>query len=178
MPRVEIRVALSPDIPALVGLDHTSETQRVWRLNWEESDGLGASFRPVPLPRPLKLVYPRPVKRLLDDWQRRGVVLAAIHDGAAIGYLIGETRWVLDTLWVTDLVVDKPWRRQGVATALLLTAEEWAVGEGLQQIVLEMSFRNDPAVTLAQHLGFNFSGFLYGYYPQGDTALFFAAPLT
>jgi len=70
------------------------------------------------------------------------------------------------------------WRRRGVASALVLTAGDWGAAQQQRRMVLESSFRNGPMIALADHLGFAFSGFHYGYYDDGDTALFFVLPLT
>ncbi len=178
MPLFQIRTALATDVPYLVALEHYSVTETVWKMAWAENGAFGATFSPMPLPRPLKLAYPRAHEGLMDDWRRRRPLLVAVHDGLPIGYLAGETRRVPGTLWITDLVVAEAWRRKGIASALVLTAGDWGVADQQQQMVLEASFRNGPAIALAQHLGFAFSGFQYGYYPNGDTALFFSLSLT
>ncbi len=178
MPKVQIRTAIATDIPHLPNIEHQSETETVWRMSWAENGAFGAYFQPVPLPRPLKLAYPRDPQRLLDEWHKLGLVLVADYDGLPIAYLSGDIQRVDGTLWLTDLVVDEAWRRKGVASALVLTAGEWGLEQGLSQMVLEASFRNHPAIALARKLGFTFSGFHYNYYPNGDAALFFTLPLT
>ncbi len=173
----QIRTGLATDVPYLLRLEHYTLTETVWKMSWAENGEIGAVFRPMPLPRSLRLPYPRHYEALMDDWQRRTPLLVAVHDGLPIGYLAGETSHVPGTLWITDLVVAESWRRRGVASALVLTAGDWGVAHQQRRMVLEASFRNGPAIALAEHLGFTFSGFHYGYYDSGDTALFFAMPL-
>jgi len=177
MPQIEIRTALATDIPYLPKLDHSSVSETVWKMTWVENGGLGATFQPAPLPRPLKLGYPYEAAKLLDNWQRRDLLLVAVHDGLPIGYLVADEERLAHGLWLTDVVVHTPWRRKGIGSALVLSAAEWGRGQRLGQMVLEASFRNGPAIAFAQHLGFAFSGFQYGYYPNGDVALFFTLPL-
>ena len=177
MPQIEIRTALATDIPYLPKIDHSSVSETVWKMSWAENGGLGGTFQPAPLPRPLKLTYPHDPAHLLDNWQQRGLLLAAVHDGLPIGYLAADPRRLENGLWLTDVVVHTPWRRKGIGSALVLAAGDWSREQGLGQIVLEASFRNDPAVAFARHLGFTFSGFQYGYYANGDVALFFTLPL-
>jgi GNAT superfamily N-acetyltransferase len=139
MPQIEIRTALATDIPYLPKIDHHSVSETVWKMAWAENGGLGATFQPAPLPRPLKLPYPHDPQKLLDTWQRRGLLLVAVHDGLPIGYLAAEPGRPQHGLWLTDVVVHAPWRRKGIGSALVLTAGEWGSERGLHQMVLEAS---------------------------------------
>jgi GNAT superfamily N-acetyltransferase len=78
------------------------------------------------------------------------------------------------TAWVTDLVVIRRLRRQGIGSALLLSAQDWARGRGCFRLVLEMQPKNYPAICLAQKLGFDLCGYNDRYYTNHDIALFFA----
>jgi ribosomal protein S18 acetylase RimI-like enzyme len=78
------------------------------------------------------------------------------------------------TAWVTDLVVMRRVRRQGIGSGLVLAGMEWAKQRGLDRIVLEMQPKNYPAICLAYKLGFAFCGYNDRYYVTRDIALFFA----
>jgi len=60
---------------------------------------------------------------------------------------------------VTDLVVDQDLRRQGIGSALLLAAAEWATGMDCQTLFLEMQPKNFPMIRMADKLGFEFLRF-------------------
>ena len=99
------------------------------------------------------------------------MTIRAIRD---VGYLILERRAAPETGWVTDLAVDQPNRRQGIATRLLASARRWCAEQGLNQLTLEMQNKNHPYISLARKLGFTLSGYHDTYYPDEDLALFFS----
>ncbi|MCU0368532.1 MAG: GNAT family N-acetyltransferase [Cyclobacteriaceae bacterium] len=75
---------------------------------------------------------------------------------------------------IRDLVVDNPIRRQGVGTAMVLAAQNWAIQRGNRRLTLEIPPKSYPAIKLAFKLGFEFSGYNDSYYPNKDIALFFS----
>jgi len=76
MPEIEIRSATATDIPGLVQMEHTSLTTHVWQMERLQEEGtLQTIFREVRLPRPVRLVYPRPISKLADNWQMMSIVL-------------------------------------------------------------------------------------------------------
>jgi ribosomal protein S18 acetylase RimI-like enzyme len=81
------------------------------------------------------------------------------------------------TTWVTDLVVMRRLRRQGIGSALVLAAQEWGLQHDTKRIVLEIQPKNYPTIQLAQKLGFYFCGYNDRYYTNHDIALFFARSL-
>ncbi len=169
-----VRPAVSSDVHPLMAMDHGGQTTHVWQMNWEVSaDGLQvkAVFRRVRLPREVWLAYPREVQRLADIWNRWATTLVAADGERLAGYVRIEPR--NDLAWVTDWVVNTPWRGQGVGRRLLQAAEDWARQQGLRQITLEMISKNDPAVRLAQRAGYEFCGYNDQYYASQDVALFY-----
>jgi ribosomal protein S18 acetylase RimI-like enzyme len=80
---------------------------------------------------------------------------------------------VQHTAWITDLVVSPRYRRQAIATLLLQSVQTWAVQRKNRRVLLEMSSKNNPAIRLAQKLGFEFCGYNDAYYEQQDITLFF-----
>ncbi len=170
----QIRPAVSTDIRTLTAMDHGGQTTYVWQMNWEVSpDGLQvqARFRRVRLPREVWLTYPRDVQRLPDVWNRQAVTLVAARGEQLGGYVRIEPRH--DLAWVTDWVVNAPWRLQGLGAFLLQAAEGWARARNLRQLTLEMISKNDPAVRLAQRAGYEFCGYHDQYYASQEVALFY-----
>ncbi len=175
MPRIEIRPSLVSDLEALLTLERDYVTQYVRQIEIEsdENETLTVSLRRVRLPRPTRVDYPRNRQQLLDEWSCCDGLLVAEMEEQLVGY-ISLTLKPPNTVWINDLVVARPVRHQGIARALVFAAEEWALTKEQKRMVLEMQSRNDPAVQMAQKIGFDFCGFQESYYANGDVALFFA----
>lgn len=178
MPEIQIRPAAEMDIPRLIALDHDYTSDFVWQMDIITEEGqVGVSFRKIRLPRSVRVEYPRPAKKLLEDWEERSALLVACLEDEPIGYISAMQNIAPSTIWITDLVVMRRMRRQGVGTALLLASQEWARHIHNFRMVLEMQPKNYPAISLAQKLGFDFCGYNDRYYANHDIALFFARSL-
>lgn len=176
MPEIEIRPADALDIETLIALDHSISTDVVWQMDLKQDRDLRkveVKFQQVRLPRKVKYQYPKSVKALLSDWQRfSGLLVATIADQP-----VAYTSLVLDRItqatWVTDLVVDRSSRRQGVGSTLLLASAEFALENESHTLILEMQPKNGPAIALALKMGFDFCGFNDHYFPANEIGIFF-----
>lgn len=180
MPKIEIRPAIADDIPELISLDHNYSSDYVWQMEIHregENYEIQANFRQVRLPHSVKVSYPRSPRSLKSDWKKRSGLLVAVLDAKSIGYISLNLDIAPLTSWITDLVVGKQQRQQGIGTTLILAGFEWASNHDSRQLVLEMQPKNNAAVNLAQKLGFTFCGFNERYYKSNDIGLFFAKPL-
>jgi ribosomal protein S18 acetylase RimI-like enzyme len=181
MPEIQIRPVVASDIPALVGLDHHFSSNHIWQLELEVGRGedpaaepiRAVNFRQVRLPRYVRVEYPRPAKNLLEDWSYRSGILVALLKGEPVGYLSLMLDFAPLTTWVTDLVVHRPLRRQGIGSALVLAAMEWGGNMDTHNLILEMQPKNYPALCLALKLGFELCGYNDRYYPNQEIGLFF-----
>lgn len=175
MPEIEIRPAVAQDIPILIGLDHDYVSDHVWQMDIsQEEREVRVNFRQIQLPRSVRVEYPRSPQALLSDWQERSAVLVGVLQEAVIGYVSLTHSTAPRTTWVTDLAVMRRMRRQGIASALVLAAQQWAKEKGSIRMILEMQPKNYPAICLAQKLGFDLCGYNDRYYLNHDIALFFA----
>ena len=174
MPEVEIRPALASDLSHLLAIDHSCQTDYVWQMDVQREEGhLGAIFREIRLPRSVMVPYPRPASALSESWNRRSGVLVAVIAGQAAGYIRVNDAILPQTAWFMDVVVSPRFRRQGIASALILAAQSWGVERKNRRALLEMPSKNNPAVHLAQKLGYEFCGYNDQYYEKQDIALFF-----
>jgi len=174
MPEVHIRSAVASDLSALMAIDHSCQTEYVWQMDVvREEDQVGAIFREIRLPRPVSVVYPRRVSGLSESWNRRSGVLVAVIGKQTVGYVRTSDSILPNTAWLLDVVVSPRFRRQGIASTLVLAAQSWGVDRKNHRAMLEMPSKNSPAVHLAQKLGYEFCGYNDQYYETQDIALFF-----
>jgi GNAT superfamily N-acetyltransferase len=181
MPEIEIRPANEEDIPALISLEHNYVSDYAWQMeirNAEialgEEQNIQVGFREIHLPRSVRVEYPRQPQNLVEDWHGRSGLLVALLNHEPVGYTSLMLGIAPLTAWVTDLVVKRRLRRQGIGAALLLSAQEWGLHHDCRNLVLEMQSKNYPAIQLARKLGLDFCGYNDRYYANHDIALFFA----
>lgn len=178
MTEIQVRPTVASDLARLMGLDHSITSESVWQLELRRDVGQSTiMFREVRLPRSIPVSYPRNPFALADDWAKRSMMYTALIDQSIVGYISLIERGMDSTIYITDLVVNTPNRRQGVASALLGAAQEWATGRSNRRVILEMQSKNLPAIRLAQKFGYEFCGYNDQYYLTQDVALFFAKPL-
>lgn len=175
---LHIRQAISSDIKALAGMDHGYSTDHVWQLALQRGkEEISASFREVRLPRPMQVSYPREPERMIDEWIDKAVVLMAAIGETPAGYLSLIQGPADDSGWITDVVVDLRYRRQGIGSKLVAACKEWSRQRQIAKIFLEMQSKNYPGIRLAKKSGFTFAGFSDMYYPDQDIVLLFAQDL-
>lgn len=173
-----VRPASLADLNACLMLDHAGVTDHVWQMRAEESESeVRVAFQTVRLPRRMRAEYPRHLDQLVEDWQRGEGFLVAEADNEVRGYVD-----LLAQPWqqmgrVVNMAVDRGYRRQGVGTALMRHARQWAREKGLHVILAEATTKNYPALCFYQKLGFQFCGFNDHYYTNQDIALFFVQTL-
>jgi ribosomal protein S18 acetylase RimI-like enzyme len=174
MPEIEIRPATQEDAQSLFDLEHNYSTQYVWQMerNFEEGQ-TNINFREIRLPRAVHVKYPHPLEQLEVDFFNNATVLLGLFKGVQVGYIRFTHLLPSKNVWVTDLVVRENLRRKGIASGLLLAAQEWAVKHHFRRVILEVQSKNYPAIHLALKLGFEFCGYHDHYYENQDIALFF-----
>ena len=182
MSKIHIRRFLPADLPALLAIDHSYTTEYAWQMDIQEnSREVNLAFREMKLPRLVRHNYPRDHRKLLDDWLQRWGILVAIHGldpgEPPAGYITIAHGTESHIAQITDLAVAAPQRGKGVASALILSAEDWAAKNGCTQLIMEMQSKNVPAIHLAQKLGFDFCGYSDRHFPNKDIALFFGKAL-
>jgi ribosomal protein S18 acetylase RimI-like enzyme len=174
MPQIEVRPCLLTDLNALAAIDHDFQSNYVWQMDMTHDDAQTTIyFREMRLPRPVKVNYPRDVQGILADWDKRGTLLVSVLEGQPVGYIRTTGGLSPTTAWVTDLAVDARVRRKGIASALVLAAQDWAGQQKATRLVLEMQSKNIAAIRMAQKLGYEFCGYNDHYYMNQDIALFF-----
>lgn len=102
--------------------------------------------------------------------EKYSLYLVACKQNQVIGY---TGAWIiLEELHITNLAVDRSYRRQGIATRLLEELMARAVSHGCDYAVLEVRNSNQAAFCLYQKHGFKKVGFRKNYYQDtGENAL-------
>jgi ribosomal protein S18 acetylase RimI-like enzyme len=178
MPEIQIRPTIASDLSRLMGLDHSTTSESVWQLELRRDPAqVTAMFREVRLPRSISVAYPRSPFALADDWTKRSMMYTALIGQDVVGYISLLERGMDSVMYVADLVVNAANRRQGVASALLTAAQEWAAGRSLRRVIFEMQSKNLPAIRLSQKFGYEFCGYNDQYYLTQDVVLFFSKAL-
>jgi ribosomal protein S18 acetylase RimI-like enzyme len=174
---IEIRSAVSTDLPRMMGMDHSVASEYVWQLDLRRESGqISASLREVRLPRPISVAYPRNPFSLADEWQYKSAVLVAV-DANVMGYVCIMEQSAATVAWITDLAVIPDHRQQGIGSLLLKSAFDWAEERGSHMLIFEMPAKNQSAIRLAQKAGLEFCGYNDHYYANQDVALFFGRML-
>lgn len=174
MPEIEIRPALPADFPVLGNIDHTYQSDYVWQVDRQTERGqIVVNFREIRLPRAARVEYPRQMAQIMNEGLRESMILVAVMDGIPVGYLRIKDNFLPGTVWMMDGAVHPNLRRQGIATGLLLAAQDWAIQRNFRRIVAEMQSKNFPAIHMMQKLGYEFGGYSDHYYTNQDIALFF-----
>ncbi len=175
---MQVRPAWPRDLEACGALDHSYTTDRVWQMETrEKDDALTITFRVVRLPREIRVDYLRQGEDLRAGWQRRDGFLVAAEGGHVYGYVALSARVEYGIAWVDDLIVDRPWRRRGIGTALLRAAAQWGCDHDLVRLVVGMQTKNYSAIRFCRSRGLAFCGYNDHYWPTQDIVLFFGESL-
>ena len=173
-----VRPATLADLNDCLLLEHACVTDHVWQMKVEDLESqVSVTFDTVRLPRRMRAEYPRNLEQLVDDWRRDEGFLVAELDNQVRGYVDLLARPWQKMGWVANVAVDPGYRRQGIGTALLRHARQWARTQGLRVILTEATTKNYPALCFYRKLGFQFCGFNDHYYTNQDIALFFVQAL-
>ncbi|MGD8398081.1 MAG: GNAT family N-acetyltransferase [Anaerolineae bacterium] len=173
-----IRPADLADLNACLLIDHAAYTDHVWQMQVQEAESqMGVVFQTVRLPRRMQVEYPRNLEQLVEHWQLGETLLVAEHDGEVRGYIDMMSQAWQGAGWITNLAVERAYRRRGIGTALVRHARQWARGEGMHFLQAEATTKNYPALSFYRKLGFQFCGFHDHYYANQDIALFFVQTL-
>ena len=189
---MEFRLAQRSDIAACAALDASYSSEYSWQLTSDEyramSDerprprdssliahhSFSVGLRLVKLPRPRSVIPPEPTAELAAEWDHTDFYLIAEEDDL-MGYLCAAVRG--DAGWVERIVVHQPYRRSGVAAAMLAAARGWAEGNGLRCLFAAAPTKNHPAVALFHSSGYRICGYNERHYANGEIALYLAQDL-
>ena len=173
---MQLQPAELADLNVCYQMDMSYTTDYVWQMQTRDDERtIDIRFDTVRLPRAMRVAYPRSPDELMQHWQDDGCfIVIRDMEAAIIGFLDAQPRPWQNTLWISNLIVDRHYRRRGFGSTLLKSAARWAEAHDLGQLMIEVQTKNHPAISFAQKHGFQFCGYNECYYPNGDIALFFS----
>ena len=119
--------------------------------------------------RAFKDPYPMSLLNRLHEMHPDGFLVAEFQ-GRLVGYVIGVIRWGL-TGHILAIAVDPPYKRRGVATALMVNILDRLRMNGAKQVRLEVRKSNLSARRFYLKLGFAEREEIPYYYEDGETAV-------
>jgi GNAT superfamily N-acetyltransferase len=144
----------------------------------QERDGIVVvTFQQISLPRAVEIAYPRQAKDLIAGWA--GCELFAIErqNATTRGYVAARALPGNSLVWIQDIVVDRPWRRQGLGSQLLRQAAHWARRKGLRRLIVEVQTNNYPGIAFCKSQQLAFCGYHDWHWRTHDIALLFGQSL-
>ena len=175
MAEIEIRSAVSTDIPQLIKMDHTIETSYIWQVVLTKEDKeMNIHLLETRLPRPLILSYPKRINDMANNWNKYSLFLTARLNDKLVGYLTLTVDLDTLTAHISDLVVDIAAREKGIASGLFITVLNNLKNKGIRRLTLAVPVRNEAGVRFAQKLNMEFSGYIDHYFINHDAALIFS----
>ncbi len=190
-----IRPALLSDLDGCLALNADSQTGHVWQMEQRQDNGhISIRFQPVRLPRVMHVAYPRQRDDLAWCWNNGSTVLVSSDKSIAdlsrsaasseadappvtaqiFGYVQFDVSPWQKAGWISHLIVGRPFRRQGIATAFLKAGVAWARSKKLSRLMVAVQTKNHPAISFCEKNGFGFCGFNDHYFVNRDIALFFS----
>jgi ribosomal-protein-alanine N-acetyltransferase len=136
----------------------TPETLEIRRLSYADlPQVIAIERRAFPTPWSLAMF-------VLELSKPSGICLAALEDGAIVGYLVCSR---YDTVWhLMNVAVDPKWQRQGIATALLDRALGELRGRGVRRVEA-WTREGEPANRWYRRSGFHESERYLHVYAKG-----------
>jgi ribosomal protein S18 acetylase RimI-like enzyme len=170
-------------MPHLMALDFEFISDRALGVE-KESDGLAVTWRlrPQKLDPPFCSTDSSPTAR---EWRgleqnlaaglREGFVVETA--GRPVAFIELEAQRWRSVGFIWELLIHRPYRRQGIGAALVEAAVEWGRRQSLRALALETQTNNWPALNFYQKVGFDLCAIDDHFYTNrdreaGEVALF------
>ncbi len=140
-----IRLARSKDSAACIRLSTAS-----WPQWWANNTQQGS----------------RHIRECISD--RR--CLVAVHNNSIIGYLVWGNLW--NKIHLQDIFVQAPFRRHGVARALIEQVIAIAKKQGYREVMSDCDTINKPSIAFHKRLGFRRCGRIIKNWDDDDSYVF------
>lgn len=122
--------------------------------------------------------FPNPWRRsffLSDIHRPDGLCIVAENETGVVGYLVA---WGRVEVHIANIAVSAQWRNQGIGTALMQEALQFARRQQAEGVFLEVRVSNTGAQRFYRRFGFVPTYVRRGYYENGEDALVMERALT
>jgi len=172
------RPAAVADFDQCLAIDHSYQTQRIWQMAINQSaEAIGVRFQTLRLPKSTTIPYPYNTEELPKRWWEAHWFLVGEYQEKIQAYVTATLETLRPVVWINDLVVAPPLRRQGNGSQLVAAAAQWARQENGRFLMAALPTKNDPAISFLRKNGFSFCGYNEAQYQQRDIDLYFSAKL-
>jgi ribosomal protein S18 acetylase RimI-like enzyme len=161
---MEIRPATLADLDNLIEIDGTIGSTHYLHVE-QSGEGAALSWRLEERPLRSTKVTSNPIDEDSRFFLRQvlsgtddGVALSVVRDNTPVALLLAAQAYEQNTLRVIDLRVDSDYRREGIATALLLMLIGEARSKKLRAVGIETRTDNAPMYHLLPNCGFELAG--------------------
>ncbi len=161
---MEIRPFVASDIDRLADIDATVESNLYLHLG-RSGEGLRVAWNLEERPLRTAMVEPNDLGedlrfsvRQIVNGMEEGLALCIEHDKLLVGSLVAVVRAESRLLEVVDVRVDYDVRRQGLGTAMLFRAIQFARENKLRAVMTRTLTNNIPAARFFAKAGFDLSG--------------------
>lgn len=161
---MQLRPLASADLDLLADIDATIDSAEYLHVD-REGEGMSVKLSLELRPLRERLIQPNRLNDELNFLVKQiaqgsdeGLALIAEHDGQVVALLLAQADVSRRVLQIHDLRVDHDFRRQGLASALIFQAIQFARDAELRAVSTTTRTNNLPAARLMQKCGFEIAG--------------------
>ena len=161
---MEVRPLKSADVSKLADIDATIDSVEYLHIA-RIGEGFALQFTLEVRPLRERAIEPNTTSdeitflaRQIGSGADEGLALVAEHEHQIVGLLLAQAHARRSTLQIHDIRIDHDFRRQGLASALIFQAIQFARDHELRAVSMKTRTNNLPAARLLQKCGFEIAG--------------------
>jgi ribosomal protein S18 acetylase RimI-like enzyme len=161
---MQIRPIIPTDLDGLREIDGTVESSDYLHVE-QSGEGISVGWKLEKRPLREKLIASNPLSdetqfaaKQLATGADEGLALVVEHENLPVGLLIAQPRYDQHALEVIDLRIDYEHRRQGLATAMIYQAINFARERELRAVMVQTRTNNLPASQFLLKTSFDLAG--------------------
>lgn len=175
---IEMVTSTPTEAEALFKMNHAYHTNYAWQMSRKtNAEELTVQFNRVRLPRQMLVQPAITLEERIAQNASADMIMVAMKDNNPIAYIALKENEAGNLVSIIDLVVRQNHRRKSVGSMLLTAAQDWTSHLDCQRLVINVTTKNDPAIALLSHAGFDYCGFHEFLSANHDIVLFYGTYL-